>query len=64
MSPMALATYVMVSLFAVSYILFFIVVTIGGFFDLKKLIRCIKVDQIDLLDDNCESGKEEAPPPR
>ncbi|MEX1115383.1 MAG: hypothetical protein WEB53_09035 [Akkermansiaceae bacterium] len=48
---MAMATYVLVSVFACAYVIFFIVITIGGFFDLLHLIRGIKTEIVDPEDD-------------
>jgi|GEM_PF-2485581 len=52
MSAMAIATYVLVSVFVIAYMLFFVVITIGGFFDLKKLIKGIKEKELSPQDDS------------
>lgn len=51
MSAMALATYILVGLFALAYIIFFAVITIGGFFDLLHLIRGLRSESLDPEDD-------------
>jgi len=51
MSIMAIATYILVSVFACAYVIFFMVITIGGFFDLLHLIRGIKTEVVDPEDD-------------
>ena len=51
MSIMAIATYIVVSLFAFAYVIFFTVITIGGFFDLLYLIRGIRDEVVDPKDD-------------
>jgi hypothetical protein len=53
MSAMAIATYVLVSVFVIAYMLFFVVITIGGFFDLKQLIKGIKEKKDTPQDDGC-----------
>ncbi len=58
MSAMAVATYVLVALFAGSYLIFFIVITIGGFMDLKKLLAAIKSEVIQPDDDGCHPTRE------
>lgn len=51
MSAMAIATYILVSIFAFGYVIFFVVITIGGFFDLVKLINGIRTELVDPTDD-------------
>lgn len=51
MSMMALITYIVVSVFALAYVIFFIVITIGGFFDLIYLIKGIQTEVVDAMDD-------------
>lgn len=50
MSAMAIATYCLVTVFAIAYMIFFVVITVGGFFDLKKLLIGIKTEIVDPQD--------------
>jgi hypothetical protein len=51
MSTMAVATYALVGVFAFAYVIFFVVITIGGFFDLLHLIRGLRREVVDPEDD-------------
>lgn len=51
MSTMAAATYVLVSFFAFAYVIFFVVITVGGFFDLLHLVRGLRTEVVDPADD-------------
>ncbi len=44
-------TYCFVFVAAIAYIIFFIVITIGGFFDLAYLFKCLKSEIVDNDDD-------------
>lgn len=56
MSAMALATYAVVAVFAVAYFIFFLVITVGGFYDLKQLLHAIRTEAVDPRDDGCHPG--------
>lgn len=56
MSAMALATYAVVAVFAVAYFIFFLVITVGGFYDLKQLLNAIRTEAVDPQDDGCHPG--------
>jgi hypothetical protein len=51
MSVLAIATYILVCVSGLAYIGFFIVVTIGGFFDLLYLLKSLKEEALDSDDD-------------
>lgn len=51
MSPLVIATYILVLAAALGYIGFFVIITIGGFFDLIYLFKSIKEENVDAEDD-------------
>jgi len=51
MSAMAIATYLLVALAGLAYLVFFTVITIGGFFDLVYLLKSIRREALDAEDD-------------
>ena len=51
MSTLALATYILVGVAGVAYVGFYIVITIGGFFDLLYLFKSLKEEVVDAADD-------------
>ncbi|HMP75098.1 MAG TPA: prepilin-type N-terminal cleavage/methylation domain-containing protein [Kiritimatiellia bacterium] len=51
MSAMVIATYILVSTAAAAYVLFFLVITIGGAFDLAHLLRALRRETPDPEDD-------------
>ena len=51
MSNWAIATYCFVSVSMFAYIIFFIVIMIGGIFDLGYLFRSLKTEIADPTDD-------------
>ena len=51
MSNWALVTYCFVSVATIAYVVFFIVITIGGFFDLMYLLKSLKTEIVDATDD-------------
>ena len=51
MSALAIATYVLVALAGLAYLVFFTVITIGGFFDLVYLLKSIRREALDAEDD-------------
>lgn len=61
MSAMAVATYCLVTVFAIAYVIFFVVITVGGFFDLMRLIKGIKTELVDRQDDGFDPPRPEKP---
>ena len=51
MSALALATYILVSVAALAYLIFFVFITIGGFFDLLYLLKSIRQEVLNPDDD-------------
>ena len=51
MSMLAIATYVLVTLAGLTYLIFFTFITIGGFFDLMYLLKSIRQEVQDPTDD-------------
>jgi threonine/homoserine/homoserine lactone efflux protein len=51
MSALAIATYLLVALAGLAYLVFFTVITIGGFFDLVYLLKSIRREALDAEDD-------------
>lgn len=51
MSNWSIATYIWVSVAMIANLLFSVWVTIGGWFDLRALLRDLKSEQVDTSDD-------------
>jgi len=51
MGAWAIATYSLVFAAAIAYVFFFVIITIGGFFDLIYLFKSLKEEEIDAEDD-------------
>jgi hypothetical protein len=62
MSNWALVTYCFVSFATIAYVVFFIVITIGGFFDLMYLLKSLKTEIVDATDDGRAKKSDLNPP--